>query len=186
MTMKGPRSGVDAVGGIAVAAVEPAPRVTKAYLGLGANLGEPAVQIEAALKQIAALPGTQLVARSPLYRSDPVGPPGQPDYCNAAAVIETSLDPHSLLLALQAIEDAAGRKRDGVRWAARLLDVDILHIESTVITTAALSLPHPHIAKRNWVLAPLADIASTLDIPGVGNIGELAAAIGSAGLRPWL
>lgn len=159
--------------------------VHKAYLGLGANLGQPALQIEAALARIAALPQTRLIARSRLYRSDPVGPPGQPDYCNAACVIETGLSPLALLDALQALEDAAGRKRDGIRWAARLLDLDILHVEGEACDTARLSLPHPRIAQRNWVLVPLAEIAPTLSIPGVGRTGEIAARLGDAGLRPW-
>lgn len=159
--------------------------MTEAWLGLGANLGEPAVQIEAALQQIDALPGTRLQARSSLYRSDPVGPPGQPDYCNAACAIETTLSPLALLDALQAIEDAAGRRRDGIRWAARRLDIDILHMQSVTLATPRLSLPHPRIAQRNWVLVPLAEIAPGLEIPGLGRVGTLAAASGRSGLRAW-
>lgn len=159
--------------------------VARAWLGLGANLGAPAVQLESALTAIAALPDTRLVARSTLYRSDPVGPPGQPDYCNAACEIETDLAPHALLDALQAIENAAGRQRDGIRWAARLLDLDILHVEGVACTDARLSLPHPQLARRNWVLAPLAEIAPTLEIPGVGVVSTLARGAGRAGLRSW-
>lgn len=157
----------------------------RVYLGLGANLGTPAVQVERALSLIAALPDTRLVARSPLYRSDPVGPAGQPDYCNAACVIDTALDPLALLDAVQAIEVDAGRIRDGIRWAARLLDIDLLHIEGLRLATPRLSLPHPHLQERNWVLVPLADIAPQLLIPGLGEIAVLAQAIGCAGLRPW-
>ncbi|GAC1627263.1 MAG: 2-amino-4-hydroxy-6-hydroxymethyldihydropteridine diphosphokinase [Nevskia sp.] len=159
--------------------------MARGYLGLGANLGQPAVQLEAALARISALPDTRLLARSALYRSDPVGPAGQPDYCNAACAIETALAPLALLDALQAIEDAAGRRRDGIRWAARLLDIDILHLETVACATPRLSLPHPQIARRNWVLVPLAEIAPGLVIPGVGTVGKLAGAIGNAGLRPW-
>ncbi|WP_293391996.1 2-amino-4-hydroxy-6-hydroxymethyldihydropteridine diphosphokinase [Nevskia sp.] len=157
----------------------------RVYLGLGANLGTPAVQVERALALIAALPHTTLVARSPLYRSDPVGPAGQPDYCNAACMIDTALEPLALLDAVQAIEVDAGRIRDGIRWAARLLDIDLLHIEGLSLSTPRLRLPHPHLQERNWVLVPLADFAPTLDIPGLGIVAELAAAIGQAGLRPW-
>jgi 2-amino-4-hydroxy-6-hydroxymethyldihydropteridine diphosphokinase len=159
--------------------------LSRAYLGLGANLGQPVRQIEAAFAAIAALPGTRLVVRSALYRSDPVGPPGQPDYCNAACAIETALAPMDLLAALQAIEDAGGRVRDGVRWAARHLDIDILHIEGVASRDLKLTLPHPQLARRNWVLVPLAEIAPLLEIPGVGAIAALAAAIGNAGLRRW-
>ena len=168
--------------GAKVAAAE---RVARAYLGLGANLGQPAEQLESAMLEIAALPGTRLIARSTLYRSHPVGPPGQPDYCNAVCCIETDLTPLALLDALQAIEDAAGRQRGTIRWAARLLDLDILHIEGQIIETPRLKLPHPQLTRRNWVLMPLAEISPSLDIPGVGPVDELAAELGSAGLRQW-
>ena len=157
----------------------------RAYLGLGANLGTPAQQIAAAFDQIAALPDTALLARSSLYRSDPVGPIGQPDYCNAAAMIDTGLTPLALLDALHAIEQAAGRQRDGVRWAARLLDIDILHIDGLSLTEPRLTVPHPHLHERNWVLVPLAEIAPALEIPGLGPISARAAAAGTAGLRFW-
>ncbi|WP_022977129.1 2-amino-4-hydroxy-6-hydroxymethyldihydropteridine diphosphokinase [Nevskia ramosa] len=157
----------------------------RVYLGLGANLGAPAVQVERALMLIAALPDTRLVARSSLYRSDPVGPAGQPDYCNAACMIDTTLEPLALLDAMQAIEVDAGRIRDGIRWAARLLDIDLLHIEGLSLSTPRLRLPHPHLQERNWVLVPLADFAPTLDIPGLGVVSELAERLGRSGLRAW-
>ncbi|WP_273456872.1 2-amino-4-hydroxy-6-hydroxymethyldihydropteridine diphosphokinase [Nevskia ramosa] len=157
----------------------------RVYLGLGANLGAPAVQVERALTLIAALPDTRLIARSPLYRSDPVGPAGQPDYCNAACMIETTLEPLALLDAVQAIEVDAGRIRDGIRWAARLLDIDLLHVEGLSLSTPRLRLPHPHLQERNWVLVPLADFAPTLDIPGLGVVSELAERLGRSGLRAW-
>lgn len=160
--------------------------MSRAWLGLGANLGEPAAQVERALQQIAALPGTRLIARSSLYRSDPVGPPGQPDYCNAVCEIDTALAPEALLDAVLAIEAAHGRVRDGTRWTARRLDIDLLHIDGVVLDSARLSLPHPHLPQRNWVLVPLAEIAPALVIPGHGPVAQLAAAIGQAGLsRGW-
>lgn len=158
----------------------------RVYLGLGANLGLPAAQVERALQRIAGLPGTRLIACSPLYRSDPVGPAGQPDYCNAACIIETELEPLDLLDAVQAIERDAGRIRDGIRWAARLLDIDLLHVEGLQLSSPRLSLPHPHLQERNWVLVPLADVAPGLVIPGLGEIATLAQAIGRAGLRAWI
>lgn len=159
--------------------------MARAWLGLGANLGEPAAQLALALQRIAALPKTRLVARSSLYRSDPVGPAGQPDYCNAVAEIDTALPPAELLEALLAIERDAGRTRDGIRWAARLLDLDVLHVDGVVLDTPTLRLPHPRLHERNWVLVPLAEIAPTLVIPGLGEVAALAAAIGARGLRKW-
>lgn len=158
----------------------------RAWLGLGANLGEPAAQVERALQQIAALPGTRLIARSSLYRSDPVGPPGQPDYCNAVCEIDTALAPEALLDAVLAIEADHGRVRDGTRWTARRLDIDLLHVDGVALDSVRLSLPHPHLPQRNWVLVPLAEIAPALVIPGHGPVAQLAAAIGQAGLsRGW-
>jgi 2-amino-4-hydroxy-6-hydroxymethyldihydropteridine diphosphokinase len=160
--------------------------VPRAWLGLGANLGEPAAQVERALQQIAALPGTRLIARSSLYRSDPVGPPGQPDYCNAVCEIDTALAPEALLDAVLAIEADHGRVRDGTRWTARRLDIDLLHVDGVALDSGRLSLPHPHLPQRNWVLVPLAEIAPALVIPGHGPVAQLAAAIGQAGLsRGW-
>lgn len=157
----------------------------RAWLGLGANLGDPVAQVERALLQIAALPETRLIARSLLYRSDPVGPPGQPDYCNAVCAIETALAPEALLDAVLAIEVDNGRTRDGVRWTARRLDIDLLHVDGIVCDTARLSLPHPQLQLRNWVLVPLLEIAPTLQIPGVGAVAALAAQVGDGGLSRW-
>jgi len=159
--------------------------VRRAWLGLGANLGDPVAQVERALLQIAALPETRLIARSLLYRSDPVGPPGQPDYCNAVCAIETALAPEALLDAVLAIEVDNGRTRDGVRWTARRLDIDLLHVDGIVCDTARLSLPHPQLQLRNWVLVPLLEIAPTLQIPGVGAVAALAAQVGDGGLSRW-
>ncbi|MBA4285364.1 MAG: 2-amino-4-hydroxy-6-hydroxymethyldihydropteridine diphosphokinase [Xanthomonadaceae bacterium] len=157
----------------------------RAWLGLGANLGDPAAQVERALRQIAALPDTRLIVRSSLYRSDPVGPPGQPDYCNAVCEIETALAPEALLDAVLAIEVDNGRTRDGSRWTARLLDIDLLHVEGVACDTPRLSLPHPQLPLRNWVLVPLAEIAPTLAIPGQGAVTALAARLGRGGLSRW-
>ncbi|WP_293367709.1 2-amino-4-hydroxy-6-hydroxymethyldihydropteridine diphosphokinase [Nevskia sp.] len=157
----------------------------QAWLGLGANLGDPVAQLERAFAQIAALPETRLIARSSLYRSDPVGPAGQPDYCNAVCQLETALSPEALLDAVLAIEVDNGRVRDGIRWAARLLDIDLLHVDGIIRDTKHLSLPHPHLHERNWVAVPLAEIAPQLVIPGIGAISALAERLGRAGLRRW-
>lgn len=159
--------------------------MARAWIGLGANLGDPVAQLEFAFARLAQLPDTRLIARSLLYRSDPVGPPGQPDYCNAVAELDTALAPEALLAALLAIERDAGRVRDGIRWAARLLDLDLLHVDGVRLDTPGLTLPHPHLHARNWVLVPLAALAPGLVIPGVGAVADRAAAIGVRGLREW-
>ncbi|MCX7062805.1 MAG: 2-amino-4-hydroxy-6-hydroxymethyldihydropteridine diphosphokinase [Gammaproteobacteria bacterium] len=157
----------------------------RAWLGLGANLGDPVAQVERALLQIAALPQTRLIARSSLYRSDPVGPPGQPDYCNAVCEIETAFAPEALLDAVLAIEVDNGRTRDGIRWTARRLDIDLLHVDGVACDTPRLNLPHPQLHRRNWVLVPLAEITPALTIPGLGAIATLAAQLGMGGLSRW-
>lgn len=159
--------------------------VHSAYLGLGANLGDPAAQLRAALVAIAALPGTRVLAVSRLYRSAPMGPAGQPDYCNAACRIETALTPRALLDALIGIERAAGRVRGGERWGARQLDLDILHVEGVALDEPGLHLPHPGIAQRNFVLVPLAEVAPALDIPGLGRVAERARSCTQEGLQLW-
>ena len=154
-----------------------------AYIGLGSNLHDPPRQVRAAAQSIAALPQSQLIACSSLYRSAPIGEAGQPDYVNAACVLSTSLSPAALMDALLAIERAAGRVRDGHKWGPRVLDLDLLHIEGVVLETPALTMPHPEIARRNFVLTPLAEIAHALDIPGLGAIAALARSAGRAGLE---
>lgn len=157
----------------------------RAYVGLGANLGKPAAQIRSALQALAALPQTRLLRQSGLYRSAPLGLPGQADYCNAACSLETDLAPPVLMQALLVLERAAGRERDGRRWGPRTLDLDLLHVVSVQLQTPGLCLPHPELARRNFVLAPLAEIEPGLHIPGVGTVEEQLATLGWSGLAPW-
>lgn len=130
---------------------------TSVFVGLGANLGDRQSTLRDALVALSALPGTQVVRVSPLYRSAPVDA-GGPDYLNAVAELATQLAPHALLQSLQAIEHAAGRERP-YRNAPRTLDLDILWFGDEVIDTADLVVPHPRIAERAFVLRPLADLA---------------------------
>ncbi|NMM82641.1 2-amino-4-hydroxy-6-hydroxymethyldihydropteridine diphosphokinase [Acidovorax sp. SRB_14] len=130
---------------------------TPAWIGLGANLGERAAALRAALAAIAALPGTRVLRVSSLYRSAPVGA-GGPDYLNAVAEIATTLAPQALLEGLQAIEQAAGRERP-YRNAPRTLDLDILLFGDAPIETPTLTVPHPRLHERAFVLLPLAEIA---------------------------
>lgn len=157
-----------------------------AYIALGANLGEPAQQLRAALQALASTPGIQLLEQSPFYRTAPLGPADQPHYCNAVCRLETSLTPEQLLERMLSVERAAGRVRSGNRWGPRLLDLDLLHVEGEIRNTPQLKLPHPGIALRNFVLVPLADVAPSLDIPGVGIVAEQALKLGRDGLEPWL
>ena len=154
----------------------------QAYIGLGSNLHDPAAQLRAALAALARLPQSRLVAQSALYRSAPLGEAGQAEYVNAAAALETTLTPQDLMDALLGIERAAGRVRDGRKWGPRVLDLDLLHIEDVVLDTPSLKLPHPEIARRNFVLVPLAEIAPALDLPGFGSIAALALQAGRSGL----
>lgn len=156
-----------------------------AYIALGANLGEPAQQLRAAMRSLATIPDVHVLATSPLYRTAPLGPADQPDYCNAVCQVETSLEPEHLLEHLLAVERAAGRVRSADRWGPRLLDLDLLYVEGQQRQTARLQLPHPGIAQRNFVLVPLADVAPTLNIPGIGLVAELAQKLGREGLELW-
>ncbi len=145
----------------------------RAYIGIGSNLDDPPAQVRAALQALAALPESQLSACSPLYRSAPVGgPPGQPDYLNAVAALDTRLSADQLLRALQAIEAAQGRVRE-LRWGPRTLDLDLLLYADLVRDDAWLTLPHPRLQERAFVLYPLHDIAPGLELPGGGMLSKL-------------
>ncbi|RQO83250.1 2-amino-4-hydroxy-6-hydroxymethyldihydropteridine diphosphokinase [Acidovorax sp. FJL06] len=128
----------------------------RVYVGLGANLGEREVALRKALAALGQCPGTRVLRVSPLYGSAPVDA-GGPDYLNAVAEVATALTPEALLQALQAIEQSAGRERP-YRNAPRTLDLDILWFGDQVIDTPALTVPHPRMAERAFVLRPLADL----------------------------
>lgn len=142
------------------------------YVGLGSNLEDPRAQVSRALEELAALPDSALCAKSSLYRTPPMGPPGQPDYINAVARLRTALSPHALLDALQALEQGHARVRE-VRWGPRTLDLDILLYDAMHIADTRLTVPHPGMAERAFVLVPLAEIAPALVIPGMGAVGDL-------------
>jgi 2-amino-4-hydroxy-6-hydroxymethyldihydropteridine diphosphokinase len=145
----------------------------RAYIGLGSNLDEPSSQIERAIELLDSIPRTRLVSRSSLYESAPLGPVEQPDFVNAVAEILTSLDASSLLTHLQEIERSQGRTRD-VRWGPRILDLDLLIFGDAEIHLPELTVPHPGIAKRNFVLLPLREIAPEFEVPGLGRIADIA------------
>lgn len=158
-------------------------RRTQACIGLGSNLEQPSAQIARAFTALGRLPGTRLLARSSLYRSRPLGDLDQPDYLNAVAVLETELDAHALLDALQAIEAAHGRIRNAGRWAARTLDLDLLVFGDERHDDARLTVPHPAMAERDFVLYPLFEIAPGLEIPGIGPLRACLAACPLRGIE---
>lgn len=155
----------------------------RAYIGLGSNLDNPRRQVRSAIAQLAALPYTHLTVQSSLYCSEPMGPAEQPDYINAVAAIDTLLTPHALLDALLGIERLHGRVRSATRWGPRTLDLDILVYGDRVIDDVRLTVPHPGIAERPFVLHPLAEIAPEIEIPNKGPIRALIAACPTGGLR---
>jgi len=154
-----------------------------AYVGLGSNLGQPAVQLREALGRLARLADTRLIATSRLWASPPLGPPGQPDYVNAVAGLLTRKEPRNLLVELQAIEQAMGRSRPPVRWGPRLIDLDLLAFDGETLDEPGLTLPHPGLHQRDFVLYPLAEIAPQLWIPGKGRVSTLAGEVEDRGSR---
>lgn len=136
---------------------------TRCYIGLGSNLEHPVTQVATALLELERLDHCRALVHSSLYRSDPVGPPGQPDYINAVASVETTLLPLELLDALQAIEQQHQRVRIQ-HWGPRTLDLDLLLYGDQQINNERLTVPHAFIQARNFVLYPLAEIAPDLRI----------------------
>lgn len=153
-----------------------------AYIGLGSNLENPQQQVLTAIEDIRAIKQSHLLLQSSLYHSPPMGPQDQPDYINAVVAVETDLAPHALLDALQQIEQKHGRIRKR-HWGERTLDLDILLFADMVIDDERLSVPHPGIAERAFVVYPLAEIAPDLQIPGLGSLDEIKANCPLEGLQ---
>jgi len=156
--------------------------VTRAYIGLGSNLADPENQIRAALAELDNLAQTRRLRHSSLYRSPPLSGPGvpvdQPDYLNAVAELDTGLGAPVLLRALQQLETTHQRQR-GERWGPRTLDLDLLLYGDETIDLPQLTVPHPGLYERNFVLYPLAELwagqTERLRIPGSGTLAELLA-----------
>jgi 2-amino-4-hydroxy-6-hydroxymethyldihydropteridine diphosphokinase len=151
-------------------------------VGLGSNLDNPRAQVEAARARLAELPLTRLVLTSPLYCSRPFGPVSQPDFVNAVAGLLTQLDAPAFLKELRGIESALGRPAEHERWGPRVIDLDLLSFARERRGASDLTLPHPGIPERNFVLYPLSDIAPDLDLPGVGRVAELLGRVTTEGL----
>ena len=139
--------------------------VIPAYVAFGANLGEPVATLRAAAVALAGRPGVELVAGSPIYRTRPIGPPGQPDYANAVGRVETTLAADALLDVLFAVEADFGRVRD-VRWGPRTLDLDLIWYEGEERSDERLTLPHARAHEREFVLRPLVDLDPDLVLRG--------------------
>jgi 2-amino-4-hydroxy-6-hydroxymethyldihydropteridine diphosphokinase len=153
-----------------------------AYIGVGSNLEDPRAQVLAAIARLGQLPRTRLVLSSRLYRSRPFGPVPQPDFVNAVAGVLTQLDATALLAELHAIESSMGRPPQHDRWGPRIIDLDLLAQCRERLEEPGLTLPHPGIVERNFVLYPLAEIAPDLELPGLGRVTELAAAVTAEGI----
>ncbi len=154
-----------------------------AYIGVGSNLEDPRAQVLRALHRLRSLPGTYVGSVSPLYLSAPLGPQNQPDFINAVAGVLTTLQPEELLGQLQLIEREFGRPAQHAQWGPRVLDLDLLIFGREQRAAGELTLPHPGVVQRNFVLYPLADIAPDLDVPGLGQVAELKSRLAASGLR---
>ena len=143
------------------------------YVGIGSNLDGPASQVRDAIGLLGEVAGTRLVATSSLYRSGAFGGIEQPDFVNAVAGLLTTLAPGELLAELQAIENRQGRERSDLRWGPRVLDLDLLVYSAEKTGDPELTLPHPGIGERNFVLLPLAEIAPDLAVPGLGRVASI-------------
>ena len=152
-----------------------------AFVGVGANLGDAHRSVVDALAALGRLPGCTLCRASAVYRSAPVDAVG-PDFFNAVAELHTTLSPSALLQALQAIESACGRERP-YRNAPRTLDLDLLLHGDTVLDTPALTLPHPRLQLRAFVLRPLLDLAPDLAAPGLGPLAAWLPGVAGQGLE---
>ena len=149
-----------------------APVMTKAYLGLGSNLGDRLANLQRALELLAAQPGIRVLRCSRVYETDPVGGPPQPDFLNAVVEVQTSFTPGELLAACRAAEEALARVRDE-RWGPRTIDIDILTFGDVVVDEPDLTVPHPRMHERGFVLAPLLELDPDPRLPGGRRIGTL-------------
>ncbi len=152
-----------------------------AFIALGSNLGDPPAQIRSAFRALAELPGTRLVRQSSFYRNPPEGGFDQPEFVNVVASIETRLGPRELLDRLLEIERAHGRVRDFPN-APRTLDLDIVLYGDNVVEETGLTIPHPRMQERVFVLAPLFEIAPDVVVPGKGRVADLLRNVDASGM----
>lgn len=152
-----------------------------AYVAIGSNLGSPRERVLEAMQRLASLSAAQTLLRSHLYLSRPMGPQDQPDFINAAAGLLTQHTPRELLAELLEIERSMGRTQRE-RWGPRVIDLDLVWMVDAAVDEPDLTVPHPGVSIRNFVLYPLADIAPTIMIPGMGTVLDLKRNVGGDGI----
>ncbi|MBU3823828.1 MAG: 2-amino-4-hydroxy-6-hydroxymethyldihydropteridine diphosphokinase [Candidatus Oceanisphaera merdipullorum] len=160
--------------------------MSRVYVALGANLGDPLAHIKAAQAALAEIAISGSLRQSPLYQSQPMGPADQPPYINGVCVFDTELAPHALLDALQAIEQTQGRERKDERWGPRTLDLDILLYDDVIMHDDRLTLPHYGMKQREFVLYPLADLCPDLILPCATPLATLLLTCPLNGMTPLL
>lgn len=156
----------------------------RAWIGLGGNIEDPAWHVRSGLAALARLPRTTPGPASELYRSSPVGVTDQPPFCNAVAAVDTGLPALALLAALQDVEQEHGRRRTR-RWGPRTLDLDLLLYGHERIDEQALTVPHPRLHERGFVLIPLAQVAPHVIVPGAGSVAALASRVDVGDVVAW-
>jgi len=145
----------------------------RVYVGLGSNLEDPVAQVLEAVEELEMIPDSILASRSSLYRGKPMGVADQPDYVNAVVAMDTLLSAENFLQELTRIEDLQGRVRDGDKWGPRIIDLDLLMYGKQKINTPDLTVPHPGMHERDFVIIPLSELAGDVNIPGQGRLTAL-------------
>ena len=162
---------------------EAAKAEAKAWIALGSNLDDPPARVSSAMDQLGRIPTTRVIARSSLYQTRPWGVTDQPDFINAVVLTQTSLEPRQLLDALLEIEVGQGRRRDAEqRWGPRRLDLDLLLYDELIMDTDGLTLPHPRMHERAFVLIPLLELDPELSVPRRGSVAGLLATVSTGGI----
>ncbi len=151
--------------------------MTRAYVGLGANLGDREGMLRLALERLAAEPSVELVTASTLRETEPEDFLDQPRFLNGAAAVETDLSPRQLLARLQLIECELGRRRAGPRFGPRVIDLDLLLYGSETVSDPELEIPHPRLYLRRFALEPLVELDPELEVPGKGPVSALLAGL---------
>ena len=152
----------------------------RAYVGVGANLGDREATISRAVALLDEAEGVDVVEASTLVETEPWGPVPQPPFLNGAIGVETELEPSALLEVLLDVERALGRVRDGERWGPRTIDLDLLLYGEIVVDEPGLTVPHPRLVERRFALEPLAELAPDALVPGRGTVSELLEALDRA------